>query len=136
VCLYSWVGLCTDNTVDSAYECVHTYVHSVQAPIMTSPMIQSFISEQQAGAGGRGVGRIIDLPDKITLLSSPSMGTVNVHSKKGDVKKEYCRKSALNKAGYLKVWTLTVKVKTEFITWHKMVFHSSRDGSLSNVNLK
>ncbi len=84
---------------------VHTYVHSVQAPIMTSLMIHSFITGEQTVAGGRGVGRIIDLPDKITLLSTPSMSTVSVHSKKGDVKKEYCRKSALNKAGYLKVWT-------------------------------
>ncbi len=64
---------------------------------MTSLMIQSFITGEQTGAGGRGVGRIIDLPDKITLLSTPSMGTVNVHSKKGDVKKEYCRKSAVTK---------------------------------------
>ncbi len=71
-----------------------THIHSVQAPVMTSLVIQSFIKGQQTGAGGRGVGRIIDLPDKITLLSTPSMGTVTVHSKKGDVKKEYCSKSA------------------------------------------
>jgi hypothetical protein len=59
---------------------------------MNSLMIQSFITGEQTGAGGRGVGRIIDLPDKITLLSTPSMGTVTVHSKK-----RRCKKSTVEK---------------------------------------
>jgi hypothetical protein len=42
--------------------------------------------------GRERVGGIIDLPDKITLLSTPSMGTVTVHSKKGDEKKSTVEK--------------------------------------------
>ncbi len=97
----------TVHTVDSAHECVQCTHICTLCPgshhDFSHLMIQSFITGEQTGAGGRGVVRIIDLPDKITLLSTPSMGTVTVHRKKGDVKKEYCRKSALNKAGYLKV---------------------------------